>query len=149
MLSIGYFLMTNMRKTFQEWLTEIVQKNNIRAIDLSRASGLAPAVVARILSGERYPSVPTLGAIARALVRLAGIAPETTYYHAGLPITYIPPSLGQETDTDQTTTQIASLLSDLPEQERYDILEYTQLRKRIAEQRATYHTRKEKKDVEQ
>ena len=72
---------------FSEWLqTELDQRNWSKA-DLSRASGISPAHITRIMKREQSPGPDTCNSIARALkmppevvFRLAGLLPENSQY---------------------------------------------------------------------
>ena len=69
-----------METTFGEWLAVELEKRNMRQVELARKSGVAPAQISRILSGQRGAEGKTLRAIARALK----MAPEDVFRAAGL-----------------------------------------------------------------
>jgi transcriptional regulator with XRE-family HTH domain len=52
---------------FSDWLTLELEKRNMSPSDLARASHKAPAVIGRILKGERNPAPETIKDIAGAL----------------------------------------------------------------------------------
>jgi len=60
---LSCYLMVN----FTDWLTNQLKLKNMTPAELARASGKAPAVISRVLNGDRKPEPKTLIAIARAL----------------------------------------------------------------------------------
>lgn len=97
--------------------------------DLARATGITTAQMSRIISGERNAGKETILNIAHALK----LPPETVFRAAGL----LPP---QSPETE-LISRIVHLTSELPEEDQADILEYAQMRHRIAEERGKYETK--------
>jgi transcriptional regulator with XRE-family HTH domain len=52
---------------FADWLAKELDSRKMSPSDLARASGKAPAVISRILNGERNPAPETIKDIANAL----------------------------------------------------------------------------------
>jgi transcriptional regulator with XRE-family HTH domain len=96
---------------FSDWLENQLKLMNMTPAELARASGKAPAVISRVLNGDRKPEPDTLIAIARAL----NLPPETVFRAAGL----LPPV---SPDTEYAE-QILHLLRQLSPQEQEEILE--------------------------
>lgn len=71
-----YCSMTN----FSDWLENQIRERGISPADLSRSSGKAPAILSRVLNGERNPAPETIAAICNGL----GIPVEEGYRAAGL-----------------------------------------------------------------
>lgn len=69
-----------MATDFSTWLTRQLAQRKISPAALAKASRKSPAIISRILSGERQPAPETLEAIARAL----SLPPETVFRAAGL-----------------------------------------------------------------
>jgi transcriptional regulator with XRE-family HTH domain len=63
-----------------EWLKQALWSRKMSQSDLAAKSGVTPAQISRILSGQRGASAETLTAIAHGL----GISPITIYRKAGL-----------------------------------------------------------------
>lgn len=116
---------------FQDWLTTQLKMRDMTPAELARASGKAPAVISRILNGERNPEPETLIAISRAL----NLPPETVFRAAGL----LPP-VSPDTEYQE---EFFYLLSKLSPEERQEILELLRFK---AERRSTINpqSRKEK-----
>jgi len=69
--------------SFPDWLANELTKRDISPSTLAKLSHKAPAVISRILNGERKPAPETIESIARALglpieevFRAAGILPQ-------------------------------------------------------------------------
>ena len=65
---------------FPDWLANELTKRDISPSELARLSNKSPAVITRILNGERRPAPETIEAIAHAL----RLPPETVFRAAGL-----------------------------------------------------------------
>jgi transcriptional regulator with XRE-family HTH domain len=65
--------------TFSEWLTSELQTRKMSQTELAKKSGVTPAQISRILSGQRGAESKTLYAIATALK----IPPEEVFQMAG------------------------------------------------------------------
>ncbi len=91
---------------FPDWLANELKSRGLSPADLSRLSGKAPAVISRILNGERKPAPQTLDAIAHAL----HIQPDEVFRQAG----YLPP-------VPVLDEQSLNFLALLPELDKDDI----------------------------
>ncbi len=120
---LSCYLMVN----FTDWLTNQLKLKNMTPAELARASGKAPAVISRVLNGDRKPEPKTLIAIARAL----NLPPETVFRAAGL-LPQVPP------DTEYVE-EILHFLHQLSPQEQEEILELLRFkaeRQKIAKPKA-------------
>jgi transcriptional regulator with XRE-family HTH domain len=89
-LSIGNFLLPTvatrlvnfhyLMETFSEWLLEEMGRKNMSQQSLAQKSGITPAQISRVISGQRGLGEKSLTAIARAL----NISPITIFRKAGL-----------------------------------------------------------------
>lgn len=116
---------------FSDWLANQLKLMNMTPAELARASGKAPAVISRVLNGDRKPEPETLIAIARAL----NLPPEQVFRAAGL----LPPV---SPDTEYAE-QILHLLRQLSPQEQEEILEL--LRFKTERQKTTRKTKSREK----
>lgn len=71
-----YYLM----ETFAEWLLEEMRQKNMSQQSLAQKSGITPAQISRVISGQRGLGEKSLTAIAHAL----NISPVTVFRKAGL-----------------------------------------------------------------
>lgn len=100
---------------------------HISQVDLAAASGVSPAYISRIFKLEREASDQVLIDMSKAVklpplevLRLADrIPPETT-------------------TSNPIVKEITYITIDLPEADQKEILEFTKLRRRLAEERARY-----------
>lgn len=66
--------------TFPEWLSTELETRKMSQVELAKKSGVTPAQISRILSGQRGAEAKTLYAIAIALK----VPPEEVYRIAGI-----------------------------------------------------------------
>ena len=118
---------------FAEWLNNVLSDKEIKPVELARMARIDPGVVTRILKAERSPRPKTIEAIARALK----LPLETVFRAAGL----LPPQSPQS----ELISRIIHLTSELPEEDQTEILEYAQLRHRLAEERGKNATQGSRK----
>ena len=109
-----------MKQQFIDWLQEELRKRAWKPADLARTSGLAPSTISRILNGQVEPSDTGYSKIAKALneprekvFRLVGLLPPL-------------PPMGDGPILDE----IVSVVKQLTEDEKEEILAYAQLRLR-------------------
>lgn len=69
-----------METTFPEWLAAELQTRKMSQVELAKKSGVTPAQISRILSGQRGAESKTLYSIAVALK----VPPEEVYRVAGI-----------------------------------------------------------------
>lgn len=127
-LSEGKIILPMANVDFPQWLEEQLERKNWIQADLARASGITTAQIGRILNGARRAGPDACIAIADAL----NLPPDMVFRQAGL----LPPKQEQPPEFEE----INYILSNLPEEEREDILEYARLRARINERRDKYST---------
>jgi transcriptional regulator with XRE-family HTH domain len=107
---------------FNAWLLKQLQEKEWTQADLARNSGLTKGAISKYING-RIPDETAIRKIAHSLK----LSPETVFRAAGL----LPP---QSPETE-LIHRIVYLTSELPEEDQSDILEYAQLRHRLAEER--------------
>lgn len=108
---------------FSDWLKTELLSRNWKQADLVRESKLDSAVVSNLINGKRKSGENTARAIAEAFK----LPPETVFRAAGI----LPPQIPET----EMINKIIHLVSQLPEQEQEDILEFVRFRRRLAEQR--------------
>ena len=107
---------------FNNWLLKQLQERDWTQADLARNSGLTNAAISKYINGR----IPDKDAI-RKLARAFSLPLNIVYQAAGL----LPP----QSPESELINRIIHLTSELPEQDQADILEYAQLRHRLAEER--------------
>lgn len=121
-----------MDNKFGKWLSNKLIDLDMKPADLTRLSGYDSGVLSNLINGRRQPSVDTCKTIAKAL----NIPLEEVYRAANI--------LPARPDIDAVTEAILTLLQDLQNGEKKDILEYAKLRHKLAnekynEQASTRH----------
>lgn len=111
---------------FADWLLNELKKRNMSQADLSKASGVSNAQISRVLAGTRGIGTDALTKISRVLQ----LPSETVLRAAGL----LPP----QSPESELINSIVHLTSELPPEDQTDILAYTQMRHRLAEERGKY-----------
>lgn len=120
-------------KHFGDWLKEEMEKKNLSQKELAEMSNITPAQISRIINGTRGAGEQAIVSIAHALK----LPPETVFRAAGL----LPP----QSPEDELMNEIMHLASDLPAQDKQDILEYVRMRNRLAEERGKNESRTQRK----
>jgi transcriptional regulator with XRE-family HTH domain len=110
--------------TFIEWLAEIMKSKGKSKADLARSSGLSPAQITRITTGEQGPGIDTIVALARALD-----IPATEVFKkaAGL--------IDQPNEKTLTEATIDELLGKFSKDEQEEFLESLQMKWRRKEKK--------------
>lgn len=116
-----------MGNNFRTYVTKEMNKRGWSPSDLARAAGVAKSTISMNLNDNRQPGTILCNGIARAF----GVPPEEIYRLAGI--------LPSEPKTNQTIEKINHTVSGLPPEEQVNVLEYALLRRRLAEERGTYH----------
>jgi transcriptional regulator with XRE-family HTH domain len=110
-----------METNFADWLREKLKKENWSQAELSRRSGVSPAQITRVISGERGLGEQSILAIAQALK----LPPEEVFRAAGLL-----PSVSAERSKINELEHLANMLGDDDLQE---VIEYAKMRLRLKE----------------
>jgi transcriptional regulator with XRE-family HTH domain len=108
---------------FSEWLRKQLSDYRWTQADLAAKSGVSPAQIARVLSGERGLGMQSLSAIAKAMK----IPPDEVFIAAG----WLPP---KPLITAQKE-RLLFLFDQLPENEKEDMLDYLQTKLAMIEKR--------------
>lgn len=117
--------------TFGDWLLARMRERSLSQSEFSRRAGLTRQAISYYTTGKsKQPDEFALQKIAAALQ----VPPEEVYRAAGIPLS--------KTSENPIIKQITYLTSDLPEAEQKDILEFVKLRRRLAEERGTYETKR-------
>ena len=109
-------------ETFSEWLLEEMGRQKMSQQSLAQKSGITPAQVSRVISGQRGLGEKSLIAIARALK----LPPETVFRAAGI--------LPQQTEENELIQRITHLTKELPKQEQEGVFEFVKMRHRLVEE---------------
>lgn len=103
-------------ETFSEWLQSEMGRKNMSQQTLAQKSGITPAQISRIITGQRGLGEKSLTAIAHAL----NISPITIFRKAGL----LPPEGGETTKFEDWEY----LLSQLTPDEQEEIRQFVELK---------------------
>lgn len=112
-------------QSFGEWLNNQLMGRDWKPADLARTSKLDSGVISNLLNGKRNPGVDTSKAISAAL----DIPLEEVYRMARI----LPP----KSDTDTFIDGVIHLMTQLPTNDKKDVLEYVRLRHRLAREKQT------------
>ena len=131
-----------MEKDFGNWLLSELNIRKMTQMELSKASGITPAQISRIISGSRGAGEKTLNAIARGL----DIPAETVFRAAG----FLPEKKKSSSDVDEIM-HLLNQLSPGERQEIEDLIRFKVERKRAVDQKKKKTTALSvlKEDVEQ
>ena len=119
----------SMKQNFGEWLKEILDKQKINQSELAAMTGVLPAQISRIISGERGTTPEMLDKIAHALK----LPPKQVFEAAGW--------LNETPKKDKMIEQIEHMYSELPDDDKAEILEFVKWRTRAAEEKARHKNR--------
>lgn len=108
---------------FTDWLRKQLSDYGWTQADLAAKSGVSPAQIARVLSGERGLGMQSMSAIAKAM----RIPPEEVFIAAGL--------LPQKSLNTSQKDQLLFLFDQLPEDEKVELIEYLQTKLAMLEKR--------------
>ena len=114
-------ILLTMNTDFPVWLREELAERHWTQAELAKRSGVSPAQITRVLSGERGLGELSIIAIAQALK----LPPEQVYRKAGL----LP---RQERSTD-LVDELMHYFFQLPEPERIRLVEYARFMMEIVE----------------
>ncbi len=103
-------------ETFSEWLLSELTKKNMTQQTLAQKSGITPAQISRVISGQRGLGEKSLTAIAHAL----NVSPITIFRKAGM----LPPEGGETTNFEDWEY----LLSQLTPDEQEEIKQFVELK---------------------
>lgn len=118
-----------METDFADWLRNQLEQRGWTQSELSRRSGVSPAQITRVLSGERGLGEKSISALAKAL----NLPVETVFRAAGL----LPPPPSNE---PPTLAEWIEIFMQADEKTREDLLNYAQYRadqERKAKRRGT------------
>lgn len=124
--------MLTMKQNLADMLLSELEERGWTQAELAKRSGITPAQISRIISGQRGAETKTLVAIANALK----MPPDTLLHAAEL----LPPDV----EENEITKEIKYRTSELPVEDQKEVLEYVKYRQRLAEKRAKYETRRTK-----
>jgi len=121
---------------FSEWLLGQMKEREWSQSELARSSGLTRSTISYYLSPKsKSPDEAALRKIARAFK----LPPEAVFRAAGL--------LPQQSPESELINRIIHLTSELTAEDQADILEYTQMRHRLAEARGKNDTQATRKTI--
>lgn len=109
---------------FSVWLTNELRKRDISPTELSRLSKKAPAVISRVINGERKPAPETIDAIAKAL----NLPTETVYRAAGL--------LPQANEIDEAVSRLNHTFLQLSKTDQEDAQAFVEYKLKKAKEEA-------------
>jgi len=112
--------------TFGDWLKQELKIRDMIQADLVKKTGLTRGAISHLVTGRNQPTLETCQKIARAF----NLPDESVLIIAGIMVS--------KTKTSPQLEEINMILSQLPPEEREDILEYARLRARINERRGNY-----------
>jgi len=112
---------TIVNNVFRDWLLLTLEEKGWSQSTLARAAGVSPAAISDALSGRRGVGKSLATKIARAL----RLPPEEVFRIAGI----LPPSITKTELIDRIINEI----NDLPPEEKSDVIEYIQMRRRLME----------------
>lgn len=112
---------------FKDWLSNLMGSRGVSQADLSRSSGVDPATLSKILNGRKPPSLEVCKSLARALM----VSLTEVYTAAG----YMPKP---ETDTEIET--VVNLMTELPTDEKQEILNYARFKYQTSLQKINPHS---------
>ena len=121
-------------ESFGSWLRRQLVLKGFSQVDFAARIGVKPPQVSRIISGDRGTTLQLLDTIADVL----NTPREIIYSIASQ-------QAKKQNRRNYVIEQINMEAGDLPEVDQLDILEYTRLRRRIAEERGKYETHKSDK----
>ena len=113
--------MTNVQ--FSAWLNEELNARGWNQSDLARAAGLGRGTISNVLNNTRQPGPDICTAIADAF----NLPPEFVFRRAGL----LPPKKDEDPDFEEWKT----LLDNLDEGDRLELLEFARLKLKLQEER--------------
>jgi transcriptional regulator with XRE-family HTH domain len=111
-------------ENFSDWLASEMTRRGISASDLARAAHKAPAVITRVLRGERKPAPETLEAIAGAL----RLPTDEVFRAAGL--------LPAVSEVDAIKRQILFETQSMTREEQREVLAYIRMKKELRQEEA-------------
>jgi transcriptional regulator with XRE-family HTH domain len=112
-----------METNFADWLQETLNEKGWSQAELARRSGISPAQITRVISGERGLGEQSIIALAAAFKLPA----ETVFRAAGL--------LPAEREKDPRDKEILHLFGLLADEEKQEILDYVRYRVERAEKK--------------